>query len=206
VPFLSGLALGLSMILPIGPQNIFVLNQGIAGGLRRGLVAAMTAGVCDTLLILAGALGMAAVLDRVPWLRGVLLVGGIAFLLFLGIASLRSRVEDESTPAPSSAGGSGSVRPVVLTCVGVSWGNPHAILDTVVILGSAIVAQGASARVPFAAGAVAASWVFFAVLALAGSWLEKRLTARARTWVRRGSGAIMLVFAAVLAREAVLSL
>ena len=204
MPFVSGLALGLSMILPIGPQNIFVLNQGLLGGLRRGLVAAVTAGVCDTLLILAGALGMAAVLEGLPWLRVVLLFGGIAFLLLLGVSSVRAREAGELHAGGVPAGG--TVRPVVLTGVGVSWGNPHAILDTVVILGSAIVAQGAGARVPFAAGAVTASWVFFAALAIAGAWLERRLTADARAWVRRGSGVIMLIFAAVLAREAILSL
>jgi L-lysine exporter family protein LysE/ArgO len=199
MPFLSGLALGLSMILPIGPQNVFVLDQGLLGGVRRGLLAAATAGCCDTVLILAGAAGMSAVFGAARWLETLLLCLGAGFLLVLGAASLRRQTEDVAASVRPSRGS------VVLTCVGVSWGNPHAILDTVVILGSAILAQRPGSRPLFAAGAITASWLFFALLALGGAWLEPRLTGAARLRVRRASGIIMLVFAAVLAREAVLS-
>jgi L-lysine exporter family protein LysE/ArgO len=199
MPFLSGLALGLSMILPIGPQNVFVLDQGLLGGVRRGLLAAATAGCCDTVLILAGAAGMSAVFGAARWLETLLLCLGAGFLLVLGAASLRRQTEDVAASVQPSRGS------VVLTCVGVSWGNPHAILDTVVILGSAILAQRPGSRPLFAAGAITASWLFFALLALGGAWLEPRLTGAARLRVRRASGIIMLVFAAVLAREAVLS-
>jgi len=200
VAFLKGLILGLSMILPIGPQNLFVLNQGLLGGLKRGFLAAAVAGFCDTVLILAGAAGLSAVLLAFPWLRSFLLWLGVAFLLWLGVGALRAR-----PAAASTAVGEGQalpVRQVVLTVIGVSWGNPHAILDTVAILGSAIAGQAAVSRLAFGAGAVSASWLFFALLALTGSYVGRRLTPSAAVWIQRGSGIIMLIFAVVLALEA----
>ncbi|MGE5589884.1 MAG: LysE/ArgO family amino acid transporter [Bacillota bacterium] len=249
-PFLAGMLLGLGMILPIGPQNVFVLTQGLMGGMRRGLLAAATAGVCDTVLILTGAAGLSALLLALPWLKTALLALGAAFLVYLGVASLRGddgpsvsspgvsspgvsgpSVSGSSVSGPSvgdgatgaNVSGSGasadpalplaaaadehrSTLSLVLTGVGVSWGNPHAILDTVAVLGSAIAARDAASRLPFAAGTVAASWIFFLLLALAGSFFRSRTAAGTQVWVRRVSGLIMLVFAVVLGREAILDL
>lgn len=221
-PFLTGLLLGLSMILPIGPQNVFVLSQGLLGGVRRGLLAAATAGVCDTLLILTGAAGLSALLLALPWLKTALLALGALFLAYLGLDGLRGARSSAGPDAPlrtaaaaaaggeAAAGGHGAdggeVLPLILTGVGVSWGNPHAILDTVAVLGSAIAARDAASRLPFAAGTVAASWLFFLLLALAGSFFRSRAAAGSQVWVRRVSALIMLVFALVLGREAVMEL
>jgi len=195
--FLSGLVLGLAMILPIGPQNVFVLTQGLEGRLGRGLLAALVAGLCDTLLILAGAAGLSALFTAVPWLRLVLLLTGVAFLLGLGLAWLRA----PAAPEPVAPAG-GSTLSLLATGVAVSWGNPHAILDTVAVLGSAVAAQLPAARVPFAAGAISASWLFFLTLALAGSLLGRFVTPGAQRWIRRSSGVMMLTFAIILGREA----
>lgn len=221
--FLAGLLLGLSMILPIGPQNLFVLTQGLTGGLSRGLLAAFTAGVCDTILILTGAAGLAALLAALPWLKVVLLALGALFLLYLGVDSLRLREGPSAEAAAAGPAGSpvgvpanqpvgvparNSAAPVslVLTGIGVSWGNPHAILDTVAVLGSAIAARDTASRVPFAAGTVTASWLFFLCLALVGALFRSRVTDATQVWIRRVSGLLMLVFALVLGREAWLGL
>jgi L-lysine exporter family protein LysE/ArgO len=86
--FGSGVLLGLALIVPIGPQNVFVLNQSIAVGMPRALAAVVAAGLCDSLLILAGAGGVSAVLTGVPGLRPTLLAAGALLLVFLGIRSL----------------------------------------------------------------------------------------------------------------------
>jgi L-lysine exporter family protein LysE/ArgO len=200
--FLSGLILGLALIVPIGPQNLFILQQALLGGIRRGLPAALAAGLCDTTLILAGAAGVAAIFSRWPWLRVALLWLGVGFLLWLGAGALRQTTPDASRPAGSDSTGTASPRQIALTAVAVSWGNPHAILDTVAVLGSAIAARTPAARPAFAAGAVSASWLFFLALAVAGSAVGSQLTPRAHRWIQVGSGLIMLLFAVLLARQA----
>src|SRR4051794_41897769 len=87
---LSGLALGLGLIVAIGAQNAFVLRQG----LRLEHVTAVVA-VCalsDLALIAAGVLGAGAALSRVPWLIPAVCFGGAAFLLSYGFLAARRGV------------------------------------------------------------------------------------------------------------------
>lgn len=203
VAFLSGLLLGLSMILPIGPQNLFVLNQGLLGGWRGGIIAASTTGLCDTLLIVAGMSGVGALIAHVPGLRFLLLWLGAAFLLFLAFSAFRAHDEAK---APVTTMQQTSTARQIGTGIALSWGNPHAILDTVVVLGGAIASQQSNARVAFAGGTIAASWLFFFTLATTAAIFGLRLPSGAQGWIRRVSGAIMLVFAVVLALEGLQSL
>lgn len=188
--YFSGLVLGLALITPIGAQNLFVLEQGLRRRLRGALPAVAAAGACDTLLILLGAGGASALIAHSPRLEQVLIGIGVAFLVVLGLRSLRARPEPEFR-APA--------RGVVAGTVAVSLLNPHAVLDTVGVIGGAIAAQ--DERLPFAAGAVSASWLWFLLLAAAGGLLHARLTPGGRVWIARASGVLMLVLAALLARS-----
>jgi L-lysine exporter family protein LysE/ArgO len=93
------------------------------------------------------------------------------------------------------------LRTVVSRTTSVSLLNPHAILDTVGVLGAAIAAQQAEQRAVFASGTLTASWVWFLILALAASLLRRFLTPRRRQWIDRGSGAMLLLFAGLLTVE-----
>ena len=190
--FVFGLLFGLATAFPVGVQSFVVMNQGLRFGYPRVLTGIVTASLCDTLLIVAGAAGASALLadadERVP----VLLIG-IAFLATFGI--LAFRVPPEEAGEVKSVG-----RPLAMIAqtVGVSLFNPHAVLETVGVLGGAIAAQSAENRIGFACGVIAASWVWFLMVGFGATALQKRLTAPARLWMQRGSGVMMLALAAVL--------
>lgn len=199
--FFTGLALGLALIVPIGAQNVFVFGQGVSLGMPRALWAVVGAGVCDTILIVLGAAGTSALLNSVPGLRPAMLVAGALFLTYLGVKSLRAKpteLDDET--------GTWSKGQVLRRTMAVSLLNPHAILDTVGVLGAAITAQAAVTRLPFAAGAVVASWTWFLVLAAAAHALRRVMTKERRVWFDRISGVILLVFAVWLVVEFVQTL
>lgn len=199
--FFTGLALGLALIVPIGAQNVFVFGQGIALGMPRALWAVVGAAACDTILIVLGAAGTSALLDSVPGLRPAMLIAGALFLTYLGVKSLRAK-----PTALDDATGAWSRGQVLRRTMAVSLLNPHAILDTVGVLGAAITAQAVATRVPFAIGAVVASWTWFLVLATAAHSLRRFLTEERRVWFDRISGLILLVFAGWLAVEFVQTL
>lgn len=50
--YIQGLMIGAAMILPLGPQNAFVMNQGIRR--QYHLMIALLCAVSDMLLICAG--------------------------------------------------------------------------------------------------------------------------------------------------------
>jgi L-lysine exporter family protein LysE/ArgO len=191
--FAFGLLFGLATAFPVGVQSFVVMNQGLRLGYPRVLTGIVTASLCDTLLIVAGAAGASALLadadERVP----VLLIG-IAFLAIFGVLALRTPPEAEVGEVKSA----GRPLAIIAQTVGVSLFNPHAVLETVGVLGGAIAAQTAKNRIEFACGVIAASWVWFLMVGFGASALQKRLTAPARLWMQRGSGVMMLALAAVL--------
>ncbi len=194
--FFTGLALGLALIVPIGAQNVFVFGQAVTLGMPRALWAVVGAAACDTLLIVLGAAGTSALLNSVPGLRPAMLLGGALFLIYLGVKSLRTKPSELDDQA-----GLWSHGQVLRRTAAVSLLNPHAILDTVGVLGAAITAQAVATRVPFAVGAVVASWTWFLVLATAAHAMRRFLTKERRVWFDRVSGLILLVFAGWLAVE-----
>ena len=189
---LVGLLFGLATAFPVGVQSFVVMNQGLRFGYPRVLFGIVTATLCDTLLIVAGAAGASVlVADADEWVPGLLI--GIAFLAIFGVLAFRSPPEAEAEEVNSV----GRLFPMIAQTVGVSLFNPHAVLEMVRPWG-AIAAQTAKNRIEFALGVIAASWVWFLMVGFGASGLQKRLTAPARLWMQRGSGVTMLALAAVL--------
>jgi L-lysine exporter family protein LysE/ArgO len=173
---LAGLGTGLSLIVAIGAQNAFVLRQG----LRREHVAAVVA-ICaasDVVLIGAGVGGVGTVVRRWPGAVTVTAWIGSAFLLTYGVLAARRALRPERLTAGEATGG--TVRAAVLTCLAMTWLNPHVYLDTLLLLGSVANSYGRS-RWPFGAGAATASVVWFSSLGF-GARLLRRPFARPGSW------------------------
>ena len=192
-PLLAGVGLGFSLIIAIGAQNLFVLRQG----LRREhviLVAAICA-ASDAALIALGVSGIGLVVAAVPWLIDVVRWAGAAFLVGYGLLAARrawrpsghtlGAPEADADPDPDASATSRGSRtattraatralPVALTCLALTWLNPHVYLDTVFLLGTVANTHG-DARWIFAAGAMAASVVWFFALALGARYLGRWL-------------------------------
>lgn len=183
---LHGFVLALGLILPLGVQNVFVFNQGAAQPRLSGaLPAVMAAALCDTLLISLAVFGVSAVVLQIEALRLGLMLAGILFLAYMGFSLWRTKSVDSLS---SEADGSSTVvralppsRQMVFA-LSVSLLNPHALLDTVGVIGTSALAYEGAAQMRFAAACIGVSWVWFAALATAGSVLRRfdgggRLTA-----------------------------
>jgi len=184
---LSGMALGLGLIVAIGAQNAFVLRQG----LRLEHVAAVVA-VCtlsDVALIAGGVLGAGAALSRVAWLIPVICFAGAAFLLCYGLLAARRALRPGAL-LPDATGVRTGLAVTVGTCLALTWLNPHVYLDTVVLLGSMSSTYGEH-RWAFAAGAGVGSTVWFTGLGY-GARLLRPVFARPTAW-RVLDGGIALV-------------
>lgn len=175
--FLAGFAIGLSLIVAIGAQNAFVLRQGI----RKSHVGKVvwTCILSDAILIVAGVAGFGALTQAMPMLEPITRWGGAAFLFVYGLLSMRRALfVTETLEAAATTEHSGKT--AVLTCLTLTWLNPHVYLDTVVLLG-AIAAQYGEQRWVFGAGSVTASVVFFLALGY-GAALLQPLFARPMAW------------------------
>lgn len=185
---LAGLGLGFSLIVAIGAQNLFVLRQGI----RRehvGLVAAICA-ISDAVLILLGISGIGAATQALPWLIDVVRWAGALFLVGYGVLAGRralfpsgdtlgaqdpgSAAEPQAATTTATATRTRAL-PVAMTCLALTWLNPHVYLDTVFLLGSVGATYG-DQRWLFAAGAMAASVTWFFSLGYGARFLGRWLS------------------------------
>ncbi|WP_069758448.1 LysE/ArgO family amino acid transporter [Streptomyces sp. LUP47B] len=174
----AGFGTGLSLIVAIGAQNAFVLRQGI----RRDAVLAVV-GICalsDALLIALGVGGVGAVV--VAWPGALTLVGWIGggFLLCYGVLAARRVLRPGESGLRAEGEATGSRKRAVLTCLAMTWLNPHVYLDTVFLLGS-IAADRGPLRWTFGLGAVLASLCWFAALGF-GARLLSRFLAKPTAW------------------------
>lgn len=177
--FSAGMVLSMSLIMAIGPQNAHVLRMGLQ---RQHLW--LTVAVCalsDVVLISLGVLGLAQLGGLSDKLMGALIGAGVLFLGVYGWQAFQrflkpqqlALLRDEggrSGPAPAPV----SPRQAILSALAFSWLNPHAWLDTAVLIGSASLAYGQGSAV-FGLGAATGSLVWFVTLGAAAFWLGRRL-------------------------------
>lgn len=189
--FFTGLSVGLGLIMAIGAQNAFVLRQGLRG--EHVLAVCLTCAISDAVLIALGVSSFAAVSAALPGLEPALRYGGAAFLIWFGARSARAALSASSALVVDDAAGRASLRSVLITCLALTWLNPHVWLDTVVLLGTV------STRFPedetaFAAGAMTGSFLFFFALGYGATRLRP-LFARPGAWRLLEAGIALVMWA-----------
>jgi len=176
-PFISGLLLGLSLIVAIGAQNAYVLRQGL---LRAHVFVIST--ICflsDAILIAAGIAGLGTFISKNPdWLGLVSLIGGVFLLAYGALAFKRALNPGGLKPAE---GGKGSLSKAVLITLALTWGNPHVYLDTVVLIGGLSARYPGTERLSFGMGAITGSALWFYALGFGARYLAP-LFARPIAW------------------------
>lgn len=197
---LQGFGLGASMIIPIGAQNAYVLNQGIKR--NHHLTTATICSLLDTLFISLGIFGGGAILAQHDMLLTSVTLGGIAFLTCYGLLSLKSAFKKNNANEKSGEVVARGRRAVILGALAVTVLNPHLYLDTVVILGSLGGQFEGNDRIAFAVGTIMASFVWFYSLSLGAAKLGPVLS---QPKVKKGIdllvAAMMFTIAIILAKE-----
>lgn len=166
--FLHGFILSFGLILPLGIQNIFVFSQGATQqNLFKALPSAITAALCDTLLIILAIFGVSMIVLRFEWIRMSLQVVGVLFLLYMGkviwISSATDLQEKPSLP----------MKKQIVFSLSVSLLNPHAILDTIGVIGISALKYTGFQQIIFAIACISVSWIWFLGLMIAGAGMKK---------------------------------
>lgn len=167
---LHGAILAFGLILPLGVQNVFVFNQGASQpSLYRALPVVITASLCDTLLILLAVLGVSLIVLSFVWLKTVIFSIGFLFLLYMGWVIWRTK----SVTVHSETGKSISIQKQVVFAASVSLLNPHAIMDTIGVIGTNSLSYTGTDKWVFAMATIGISWIWFFGLAVTGRMIGK---------------------------------
>lgn len=176
---IHGILLAFGLILPLGVQNVFIFSQGATQpSLLKAFPAAITAALCDTLLIVLAVFGLSVIVLQLEGLRLGLMIVGVIFLFYMGYSIWRSK------PASLETGKSLKARKQIVFAMSVSLLNPHAILDTVGVIGTSALKYVGTEQLLFTVACIIVSWCWFFGLTVAGATMKKL----------DGTGKLMTIF------------
>ena len=189
----QGFLLGLAYAMPIGAQNLYVINSASRGNMNNAMRTAMIFAVMDISLGIACILGVGHLIQTHSMLR--LLIGsvGSGFLLFIGYSLLRKAAPVADSAKPSVVGS------LWKAAFLLTWCNPHALIDGSVLLGGYQSALSSAEVTLFAGGLALASSTWFISLSTVVNRFKAAITPSSITIINRICGAAMVVFGIRLA-------
>ena len=189
---LLGFFTGLSLILAIGAQNIFVIEQGLKK--QYVFLVCLICSISDLLLIFLGIFLFEYFrnffTDEVELIFNILL---LAFLVYFVISKIRIKYDElsidfKNNPIP--------LKNTVIKTLGFTYLNPHVYSDTVFFLGNFSKNFLISQKYYFGIGASIASFLFFFCLGFLSKFLSKYLQNKI-AW--RFINSFIVIFMSILA-------
>ncbi len=167
--FIYGVILAFGLIIPLGAQNIFVFNQGATQQhFLHALPSVLTAFICDAILILLAVLGVSLIVLTIPWLKIIIFIFGAIFLFYMGWVTWNSSTtnsQDNIQPLSAKA--------QIGFSLSVSLLNPHALLDSVGVIGTNAVHFTGQSKLAYTVACILISLCWFLFLSIAGHFLNK---------------------------------
>ena len=164
--FIQGFIIGSSLIIAIGPQNLYVINQGLKKNFV--FIVVLICSLSDSLLIVCGIYLSNNIISLNTSIITIMkLIGGIWLILY-GISKIKNSRQHEIKSSEINAA---SFTKVVLTTLAITYANPHVYLDTVILLGS--ISINFDSKFYFGLGAIFASFIFFFSLGYFSNFLSQ---------------------------------
>ena len=172
--FIQGFIIGSSLIIAIGPQNLFVINQGLKKNFV--FIVVLICSLSDSLLIVCGIYLSNNILSLNTSLITIMkLIGGIWLILY-GISKIKNSRQHEIN---SNGFNESSFSKVIVTTLAITYANPHVYLDTVILLGS--ISINFDNKLYFGLGAIFASFIFFFSLGYFSNFLSQYIKSQ-KVW------------------------
>lgn len=187
--YLQGLTMGLAYVAPIGLQNLFVINTALTQKRSRAYLTALIVIFFDVTLAFACFFGIGAVMDRLPWLKGVVLLAGNLIVLWIGLGLLR----DKSTLDRSTKVDVPWLKVVTTACV-VTWFNPQALIDGTMFLGAFHATLPPAQSTKFILGVTSASCLWFAGITTVLQFVGNKFNDKALRIINIVCGVVILIY------------
>jgi len=176
---LLGFLTGLSLILAIGAQNIFVIEQGLKK--QYIFIVCLICSISDFLLIFLG-IFLFQYLDNyfTPTVELIFNILLLIFLLHFIWGKIKTKVSDASFNIVNKTN---NLPSILVKTLGFTFLNPHVYSDTVFFLGNISKNLSQVDKYYFGAGAAIASFLFFFILGYLSKYFSKYLKST-KVWKR----------------------
>ena len=176
---LLGFLTGLSLILAIGAQNVFVIEQGLKK--QYVFIVCLICSISDFLLIFLG-IFLFQYLNNffTPTVELIFNILLLIFLLHFIWVKIKTKVSDTSFNIDSKTN---NLAYIVVKTLGFTFLNPHVYSDTVFFLGNFSKSLSQIDKYYFGVGAATSSFLFFFTLGYLSKYFSKYLKS-AKVWKR----------------------
>ena len=187
-----GFLTGLSLILAIGAQNIFVIEQGLKK--QYVFIVCLICSVSDFLLIFLG-IFLFQYLNHyfTPTIELVFNILLLIFLLHFIWVKIKTKVSETSFDIDNKTN---NLPNIVVKTLGFTFLNPHVYSDTVFFLGNFSKSLSQVDKYYFGIGAAISSFLFFFIIGYLSKYFSKYLKS-AKVWKRINY--LIILFMSILA-------
>lgn len=197
--FAIGIAIGLVMVVPVGPVNLLTVSRTLRFGVLPGFVAGLGGMAADVVFAIVSAFGVSAVTDFVSghkaplqWLGGVL-------LLVMGVTAMRSHPHLDRV---SDRGGGRGLVGGFLAAFLMTITNPGAAFGMLALFGSFVdpdtLQENAWNAPTIVAGIACGSTLWWLGLATAVGRVRERMTDDWLAGLNRAAGIVLVLFGLAL--------
>ena len=173
--FIQGLIIGSTLIIAIGPQNLFVINQGLKKSYVFTVV--LFCSLSDSILIIIGINLSSVILNINPNTIIILKILGGIWLVFYGLNKIRHVNKIRNLQNIDTI--ESDFKKILISLFLITYANPHVYLDTIILIGS--ISTNFNSQLFFGIGAVMASFIFFFALGYLSKLLSKYIYSN-KTW------------------------
>tara|TARA_Y100000590_G_scaffold202156_1_gene229670 strand:- start:23 stop:622 length:600 start_codon:yes stop_codon:yes gene_type:complete len=175
IDFIQGFVIGGTLIIAIGPQNLFVINQGLKK--RFVFTVVLFCSLSDSILIIIGINLSNLIINLSPNSISILKIIGGMWLSYYGLNKIikinnfkhMNKYKNENETFTKT----------LITLFVITYVNPHVYLDTIILIGS--ISANFENKFYFGTGAIIASFVFFFSLGYLCKFLSKYIYSK-KTW------------------------
>ena len=186
--FIQGILLGLLLIIAIGPQNLFVIQQG----LKKSYVftVCLICSFSDTLLIIVGIVLSGYLADISENFVKLLKLLGSSWLILYGILKIKNSFKKKKFDEIYKTE---NLKNIIVVTFAFTFLNPHVYLDTIVLIGAN--SLNFESKFSFAIGVIISSFIFFFSLGYFSKYLSKYLQ-NEKSWfiIDNLFGTLMLLY------------
>ncbi len=187
--FIQGLIIGSTLIIAIGPQNLFVINQGLKKSFVFMIV--LFCSLSDSILIIIGINLSSFIIDINPNTIVILKILGGIWLLFYGLNKIRK--VNNLRNLNNNNKYENNLKKILIILFLITYANPHVYLDTIVLIGS--ISTNFENQLFFGMGAVIASFIFFFSLGYLSKFLSKYIYSnKTWFWIDLSVGMLMILY------------
>ena len=184
---IQGFIIGGSLIIAIGPQNLFVIQQGLKN--NYVLITVLICSFSDALLIIIGIILSSIIININPFSINILkFIGGFWLIIYGLNKSINSKKNIFKNKEKLI---NDKLLVVVLNTLIITYVNPHVYIDTVILLGT--LSTNFQNQFLFGLGAIFASFIFFFFLGYTSKLLSKYIiNNKLWFWIDNIIGIIMI--------------